>query len=114
MTRNPDILAGLSPQKGNRLLIGFATETENVLQNAMRKLHKKNLDMIVANDVTQEGAGFAHDTNIVTLIDRSERMETLPLMSKDEVAHTVYDRLLTLRKGNGQSGKGEMDQRGNG
>jgi len=114
MTRNPDILAGLSPQKGNRLLIGFATETENVLQNAMRKLHKKNLDMIVANDVTQEGAGFAHDTNLVTLIDRSERMETLPLMSKDEVAHTVYDRLLTLRKGNGQSGKGEMDQRGNG
>ena len=112
MTRNPDILAGLSPQKGNRLLIGFATETENVLQNAMRKLHKKNLDMIVANDVTQEGAGFAHDTNIVTLIDRSERMETLPLMSKDEVAHTVYDRLLTLR--NGERDKGETEQRGNG
>jgi phosphopantothenoylcysteine decarboxylase/phosphopantothenate--cysteine ligase len=97
LTRNPDILAGLSRQKGNRLLVGFATETENVLQNAMRKLQKKNLDMIVANDVTQEGAGFAHDTNIVTLIDRSERMETLPLMSKDEVAYTVYDRLLALR-----------------
>jgi phosphopantothenoylcysteine decarboxylase/phosphopantothenate--cysteine ligase len=104
LTRNPDILAGLSPQKGNRLLIGFATETEDVLQNAMRKLRKKNLDMIVANDVTQEGAGFAHDTNIVTLIDRSERMETLPLMSKDEVAHTVYDRLLALRTGIGESG----------
>ena len=103
MTRNPDILAGLSQQKGNRLLVGFATETEDVLQNAMRKLHKKNLDMIVANDVTQEGAGFAHDTNIVTLIDRSERMETLPLMSKDEVAHTVYDRLLALRTGIGES-----------
>ena len=104
LTRNPDILAGLSQQKGNRLLIGFATETEDVLQNAMRKLRKKNLDMIVANDVTQEGAGFAHDTNIVTLIDRSERMETLPLMSKDEVAHTVYDRLLALRTGIGESG----------
>jgi phosphopantothenoylcysteine decarboxylase / phosphopantothenate---cysteine ligase len=103
LTRNPDILAGLSQQKGNRLLVGFATETEDVLQNAMRKLHKKNLDMIVANDVTQEGAGFGHDTNIVTLIDRSERMETLPLMSKDEVAHTVYDRLLTLRTGIGKS-----------
>ena len=98
MTRNPDILAELSEQKGNRLLIGFATETENVLQNAVRKLLKKNLDMIVANDVTQEGAGFAHDTNIVTLIDSSERMETLPLMSKNEVAHTVYDRLLALRQ----------------
>ena len=104
LTRNPDILAGLSQQKGNRLLIGFATETEDVLQNAMRKLRKKNLDMIVANDVTQEGAGFAHDTNIVTLIDRSERMETLPLMSKDEVAHTVYDRLLALRTGIEESG----------
>ncbi|NOT54570.1 MAG: bifunctional phosphopantothenoylcysteine decarboxylase/phosphopantothenate--cysteine ligase CoaBC, partial [Deltaproteobacteria bacterium] len=103
MTRNPDILAGLSQRKGNRMLVGFATETENVLQNAVGKLQRKNLDMIVANDVTQEGAGFAHDTNIVTLIDRSERMETLPLMSKDEVAHTVYDRLLALRKGSGES-----------
>ena len=65
--------------------------------------------MIVANDVTQEGAGFAHDTNIVTLIDRSERMETLPIMSKDEVAHVVYDRLLGLR-----GRKGETDKRGNG
>lgn len=102
MTRNPDILAGLGQQKGSRMLVGFATETENVLQNAVSKLQRKNLDMIVANDVTQEGAGFAHDTNIVTLIDRSERMETLPLMSKDEVAHTVYDRLLALRKGNGE------------
>ena len=97
LTRNPDILGELSQHKGNRLHVGFATETENVLENATRKLRGKNLDMIVANDVTQEGAGFAHDTNIVTLIDRSERMETLPLMSKDEVAHVVYDRLLQLR-----------------
>jgi len=99
LTRNPDILAELGQQKGQRLLVGFATETEEVLQNAARKLRSKNLDMIVANDVTQEGAGFAHDTNIVTLIDRSERSETLPLMSKDEVAHLVYDRLLTLKNG---------------
>jgi phosphopantothenoylcysteine decarboxylase / phosphopantothenate---cysteine ligase len=98
LIRNPDILGELGQQKGNRLLVGFATETEDVLQNAARKLHSKNLDMIVANDVTQDGAGFAHDTNIVTLIDRSERMETLPLMSKDEVAHAVYDRLLALKK----------------
>jgi phosphopantothenoylcysteine decarboxylase/phosphopantothenate--cysteine ligase len=97
MTRNPDILGELSQQKGNRLHVGFATETEHVLENAARKLRNKNLDMIVANDVTQEGAGFAHDTNVVTLIDRSERMETLPIMSKDDVAHVVYDRLLQLR-----------------
>jgi len=99
LTRNPDILKELSQMKGNRLHIGFATETENVLENAARKLRTKNLDMIVANDVTQEGAGFAHDTNIVTIIDRTERMETLPLMGKDEVAHAVYDRLLALKNG---------------
>jgi phosphopantothenoylcysteine decarboxylase/phosphopantothenate--cysteine ligase len=103
LTRNPDILAELGQQKGERLLVGFATETEDVLQNAERKLRDKNLDMIVANDVTQEGAGFAHDTNIVTLIDRSGRREPLPLMSKDEVAHAVYDRLLTLRGRIGES-----------
>jgi phosphopantothenoylcysteine decarboxylase/phosphopantothenate--cysteine ligase len=99
LTRNPDIMQELGPLKGNRLHVGFATETENVLENAARKLRSKNLDMIVANDVTQEGAGFAHDTNVVTIIDRTERMETLPLMSKDEVAHAVYDRLLILKNG---------------
>ena len=105
LTRNPDILAELGRQKGHRLLVGFATETEEVLSNAVRKLRGKNLDLIVANDVTQEGAGFAHDTNIVTLIDRSEKIETLPLMSKDEVAYAVYDRLLTLKTRNGEPEK---------
>ncbi|MEW6296382.1 MAG: bifunctional phosphopantothenoylcysteine decarboxylase/phosphopantothenate--cysteine ligase CoaBC [Thermodesulfobacteriota bacterium] len=97
LTRNPDILAELGQQKGNRLLVGFATETEDVLQNAARKLRNKNLDLIVANDVTQEGAGFAVDTNIVTLIDRTGTVEALPRLSKDEVAHAVYDRLLALK-----------------
>jgi phosphopantothenoylcysteine decarboxylase/phosphopantothenate--cysteine ligase len=97
LARNPDILADLGRQKGNRILIGFATETENVVQNAERKLRSKNLDLIVANDVTQEGAGFAGDTNIVTLIDRNGHHESLPLMSKDDVAHAVYDRMLTLK-----------------
>ena len=98
LARNPDILAGLGQDKGSRLLVGFATETEEVLHNAERKLHAKNLDMIVANDVTQEGAGFAGDTNIVTLLDRTGQQESLPLMSKDAVAHAVYDRLLALKK----------------
>ncbi len=97
LIRNPDILADLGQQKGNRLLVGFATETEDVLENAARKLRNKNLDLIVANDVTQEGAGFAVDTNIVTLIDRTGKVEALPRLSKDEVAHVVYDRLLALR-----------------
>jgi phosphopantothenoylcysteine decarboxylase/phosphopantothenate--cysteine ligase len=105
LDRNPDILAELGQDKGNRLLVGFATETENVVQNAKRKLRAKNLDMIVANDVTQEGAGFAGDTNIVTLLDRLGRQESLPLMSKDEVAHAVYDRLFALKNGSGKSEK---------
>lgn len=97
LTRNPDVLAELGQQKGNRLLVGFATETEEVIQNAVRKLQSKNLDLIVANDVTQEGAGFAVDTNIVTLIDRTGKIEALPRLSKDEVASIIYDRLLALK-----------------
>ncbi len=98
LERNPDVLAGLGRNKGNRLLVGFATETEDVVQNAERKLRAKNLDLIVANDVTQAGAGFAGDTNIVTLLDRTGGRAALPLLSKDEVAHRVYDRLLALKK----------------
>lgn len=98
LARNPDVLAGLGRNKGNRLLVGFATETEDVVQNAERKLRAKNLDLIVANDVTQTGAGFAGDTNIVTLLDRTGARESLPLLSKDEVAHRVYDRLLALKQ----------------
>lgn len=98
LCRNPDILAGLGKNKGSRILVGFATETENVLRNAEYKLKSKNLDLIVANDVTQKGAGFATDTNIVTLLDGLRKPTTLPLMSKDEVAHSVYDRLVFLRQ----------------
>lgn len=98
LERNPDVLAGLGRNKGSRLLVGFATETEDVVQNAERKLRAKNLDLIVANDVTQAGAGFAGDTNIVTLLDRTGGRAALPLLSKDEVAHRVYDRLLALKK----------------
>ena len=68
------------------------------MPNAERKLKSKNLDLIVANDVTQEGAGFASDTNIVTLLDRTGRVEPLSQMSKEAVAHTIYDRLLLLKR----------------
>ena len=78
------------------LLVGFAAETENVLENARGKLLSKRLDLIVANDVTAEGAGFGTDTNIVTLISHGG-VETLPLMSKREVAHRIWDAALALR-----------------
>lgn len=83
---NPDILSAVAPLKGNRLFIGFAAETNDVMEEARGKLSRKGLDMIVANDVTQPGAGFEVDTNIVTLIADAGTEEALPLMSKSDVA----------------------------
>lgn len=82
----PDILSAVSPLKGNRLFIGFAAETNDVMEEARGKLSRKGLDLIVANDVTKPGAGFEVDTNIVTLIPAEGPAEALPLMSKAAVA----------------------------
>ena len=78
--------------------MGFAAETNDVLSNAQGKLEKKNLDMIVANDVTAPGAGFDVDTNIVTFVTRSG-LETLPCLPKRQVADELLDRAMKLRKG---------------
>ncbi len=94
---NPDILATMAREKGDRLVIGFAAETENVAENARHKLASKNADVIVANDVTAEGAGFDVDTNIVTLFSRDGRDLPLPRMSKAEVAQRILDEALRLR-----------------
>jgi phosphopantothenoylcysteine decarboxylase/phosphopantothenate--cysteine ligase len=94
---NPDILSEAGKKKGRRLIIGFAAETENLLANARKKLAEKNLDLIVANDVSLPGAGFAVDTNMVKLIDRSGKIEELPLMSKEETADRILDRIVQLR-----------------
>jgi phosphopantothenoylcysteine decarboxylase/phosphopantothenate--cysteine ligase len=94
---NPDILREAGLRKERRLLIGFAAETESLLANARKKLAEKNLDLIVANDVSLPGAGFAVDTNIVKLIDRSGKIEELPRMSKEDLADRVLDRVLLLR-----------------
>ena len=93
----PDILADLSREKGNRLLIGFAAETDRLAENARSKLARKGADMIVANDVTQEGAGFDADTNVVTLFLRDGREIPLPKLSKLDVAHRIFDHALDLR-----------------
>ena len=98
LERNPDILLEAGRSKGNRLWVGFAAETENLLKNAKEKLARKNLDLIVANDVSQPGAGFRVDTNIVRVIDRSGRAEKLPLMSKEDLADRILDRLLALKR----------------
>jgi phosphopantothenoylcysteine decarboxylase / phosphopantothenate---cysteine ligase len=94
---NPDILADVAREKGDRLIVGFAAETERVAENARKKLAAKNADLIVANDVTAEGAGFDVDTNVVTLLSRDGRDLPLPKMSKQEVAERIFDEVLRLR-----------------
>ena len=93
----PDILAELGRTKSHQILIGFAAETENVAASARSKLARKNADMIVANDVTQEGAGFDTDTNVVTIYTRDNREQSLPKMTKSEVAEKILDQALELR-----------------
>ena len=98
LTENPDIAleVGKNRREG-QTLVGFAAETDHVIQNAADKLKKKNLDMIVANDVTAPGAGFNTDTNIATLITR-DATEELPLQTKRLLADRILDRVLELRK----------------
>jgi phosphopantothenoylcysteine decarboxylase/phosphopantothenate--cysteine ligase len=93
-----DILAELGREKHGQILVGFAAETNAVAENARGKLARKGADMIVANDVTQEGAGFDTDTNIVTLYLRDGREIPLPKMSKFEVANQILDRVLEVQK----------------
>jgi len=94
---NPDILATVAREKGDRLVVGFAAETDNVAVSARKKLAQKNADLIVANDVTAEGAGFDQDTNIVTLFSRDGRDLPLPRLSKAEVAQRILDEALRVR-----------------
>jgi phosphopantothenoylcysteine decarboxylase/phosphopantothenate--cysteine ligase len=97
LEKNPDILSELGRRKGHRTLVGFAAETRDLLENARKKLTEKNLDLIVANDITQQHAGFDVDTNVVRLLAPDGSEEILPEMSKDEVAHRLLDRILALR-----------------
>ncbi len=96
LQRNPDILQELGKVKGNRVLIGFAMETQNLIENAKAKVQKKNLDFIVANDLRTEGAGFAGDTNMVKIIDRQGNIEEVPLIRKSELADIILDKAISV------------------
>jgi phosphopantothenoylcysteine decarboxylase/phosphopantothenate--cysteine ligase len=98
LRKNPDILAELGKIIGDRVLVGFAAETCNIVENAREKLKRKNLDLIVANDVTKEGIGFGSDENEVTLIDPQGTIKHVPKLSKDEVAHIILDAVLKIVK----------------
>jgi phosphopantothenoylcysteine decarboxylase/phosphopantothenate--cysteine ligase len=101
----PDILKRLGQIKKEQILVGFAAETEDMLANALAKLQEKNLDLICGNDITQPGAGFEGDTNIVTLIDARQRIVHLPLMSKDKAAEKILDKVENLLLEKGKMGK---------
>jgi len=98
LKKNPDILYELGKIKGNKILAGFAMETENLEENAAEKVKKKNLDFIAANDLNEAGAGFAAETNAVKLIDREGNIENIPLKMKDEIADIILDRIVNLKR----------------
>ena len=94
LKKNPDILAELGRNKGERFIVGFAAETTELVENAVKKLEQKNLDMVIANDVTREGAGFTVDTNIVKILYRDGGVEDMPLMDKGKLADLILDRVV--------------------
>jgi phosphopantothenoylcysteine decarboxylase / phosphopantothenate---cysteine ligase len=93
----PDILKELSLKKGSQIMVGFAAETENVLESARQKLVSKNLDAIVVNDVSREGVGFDSDRNAVTIISRDHVVD-VPETTKWEIAQRVLDQVVRLRQ----------------
>lgn len=96
LVKNPDIAKAVGKIKGNKVLVAFAAETNDLIENAVGKLRAKNADMIVANDVTKEGAGFDRDTDIATIIYADGREESLPLMPKRQLADCILDGILSL------------------
>lgn len=98
LKKNPDILYELGKIKGDKILVGFAMETENLIENAGLKVKKKNLDFIVANDLNEAGAGFAADTNVVKIIDRAGNIDSIPLKKKAEVADIILDRVRDIKR----------------
>ncbi|CEJ74816.1 coenzyme A biosynthesis bifunctional protein [[Clostridium] sordellii] len=96
LDRTKDIALEIGKIKEDKILVGFAAETNDLLENAKGKIKKKNLDFIVANDLTQEGAGFGVDTNIVKVIDKDGIISEYPKMKKEEVADVILDKIKTL------------------
>jgi phosphopantothenoylcysteine decarboxylase / phosphopantothenate---cysteine ligase len=96
---NPDIIAEIGEKKGSRIVVGFSMESDHVIDHARAKLMEKGMDLIVANDVTEAGAGFRTDTNIIRIIDREGTVTTYPLMDKLDVAGVILDRVKKVRSG---------------
>jgi len=105
LVRNPDIIAAIGAKKKKGLLVGFAMETQDLLANARQKMIRKKMDMIVANNLRDEGAGFETDTNIITILDRQGHSIALEKMTKQEAAHRILDHIRSLQTKKGPAGK---------
>jgi phosphopantothenoylcysteine decarboxylase/phosphopantothenate--cysteine ligase len=92
-----DILLEIGKRKDGKIIVGFAAECENIIENSKEKLKGKNADLIVANDISKAGSGFGQDTNAAYFVDRSGKVEELPLMSKSDLANRVFDKILEIR-----------------
>ena len=106
LEKNPDIIGELCQVKGDRIVVGFAAETENIIEHAVDKLKRKDLDLIVANNVAEQGIGFGSEQNEVTIIDRSGATKQVPRMSKDEIANIILDSVKKLIKKRRRTGEG--------
>lgn len=95
--KNPDIARHFGKIKKSQIMVGFAAETDNIIESAKEKIKRKNFDFIVANDVSKEGAGFKTDTNIVTIIDKDGNIENYPLMQKKKLANIILDKIVKLK-----------------
>jgi len=101
LERNPDIISEVASRKGDRIVVGFSMESDHLLEHARKKLMDKGMDFIVANDVTEPGAGFRGDTNVISILDREGGVEVFPLMDKMDVAGVILDRVRRMRDGGG-------------
>lgn len=98
LTKTRDILSEIAKEYPGKVLIGFAAESNDLIENSLKKIKSKNLDLIIANDITGKQAGFGSDNNIVHIIDRKGSVTDLPLMSKNEIAHRILDMVSGLSK----------------
>ena len=101
LERNPDIISEIAGRKGGRIVVGFSMESDHLLEHARKKLFDKGMDFIVANDVTEPGAGFRGDTNVISILDREGGVEKFPLMDKMDVAGVILDRVKKIRENRG-------------
>lgn len=101
LERNPDIIAEIAGRKGDRIVVGFSMESDHLIEHARKKLLEKGMDFIVANDVTEPGAGFQGDTNVIRILDREGGVELFPIMDKMDVAGVILDRVKKIIENRG-------------